>query len=87
MTAASSIGSRFQVIDPTCGLVEVATTRKEALEIARHHAEEWREVGNGYGGTIDVNCTMIEVYDHMARYGQPEAWDPEGAALRIRPGR
>ena len=60
MIAPSSIGSRFQVLDLLCGLVEVSRTRKEALAIAKRHANKPKV--NSYFKGMSNRCSRIEVF-------------------------
>jgi hypothetical protein len=55
----TTVHDRFQICDTCCGLVETATTRDEALRIARAH---WSEhPGN--------EVIFVDVFDVMARRG------------------
>lgn len=62
--ASGAINGRYQVCHPLDGLIDTADTRSEAFEIA----ERWDAREHGY------HKCEVEVYDRMARHGQPRAW-------------
>lgn len=65
-----AINGRYQVCHPAEGLVGWADTKAEAFRMADDYAERKLPDGRPY-------CTTpfeVEVYDRMARQGQPRKW-------------
>lgn len=65
-----AIDGRFQVCHPAEGLIEAVNTLAEAFEIADRYAMRTLPDGKPYCTTPE----QVEVYDRMARRGQPRTW-------------
>lgn len=65
-----AINGRYQIVHPDSGLIEVADTLGEAFQIADRFETRTMHDGNLFCG----EPFRVEVYDRMARCGQPRVW-------------
>jgi len=64
----TTVHSRYQISDSCCGLVEVATSFREASEVARRHASRHAKDG-------DDSTLRVEIFDVMARRHCQDTWE------------